>query len=73
LSTDSVQDHYLVTFHDAAWQFTFRGTVTGPIKSREEAVTLAIAEAERNGEGDIEVIVQDPDLRQETVWRSGDK
>ena len=29
------QRHFIVFFRDAAWQFTYRGSITGPFASRE--------------------------------------
>ncbi len=63
--------HVIVYLRDGAWQFTFRGTVTAPFSSREEAIEAAIGEARALADPDIEVIVQDVDLTQETVWRAG--
>jgi hypothetical protein len=64
--------HYLVYKRDASWQFSFRGTITAPFTSREAAIEAAIGEARATGDEDIEVIVQDPDMKQETVWRPGE-
>ncbi len=62
--------HFIVCFRDG-WQFSYRGTITGPFSDRDEAIEEAIREAEETGVPDVEVIVQDPDTRQETVWRHG--
>ena len=61
--------HFIVFFRDAGWQFTYRGSVTGPFANRDEAIDEAVNEARATGEPDVEVIVQDPDMRQQTVWR----
>jgi hypothetical protein len=63
--------HYLVYLRDAAWQFSYRGSVTAPFKTREEAIEAAIEEAQESEDPDIEVLVQDADMRMETVWRPG--
>lgn len=63
--------HYLVYLRDAAWQFSYRGSITAPFKSREEAIEAAIEEAQQSEDPDIEVLVQDADMRMETVWRPG--
>lgn len=65
-----IDRHLIVYRRDSAWQFTCRGTITGPFKTREEAVEAAIIEARALNDPDIEVIVQDSDLTQETVWRA---
>lgn len=62
--------HIIVCFRDG-WQFTYRGQITGPFSARDDAVEHAIREARETKVPDIEVVVQDPDLRQETVWRNG--
>ena len=64
--------HLIVTQRDSAWQYMYRGTVTGPFKSREQAIEGAISEARGTKDTDIEVVVQDLDLNQVTVWRSGE-
>lgn len=63
--------HLIVYLRDNVWQFSVQGTVTAPFRSREDAVEAAIVEARQLGDPDIEVIVQDSDLTQETVWRAG--
>jgi hypothetical protein len=60
--------HFIVCFRDG-WQFTYRGTITGPFADREEAIEEAIEEARRTRRPDVEVIVQDPDTQQTVVWR----
>ena len=63
--------HFIVRYRDAAWHYAYRGNITGPFGSRDEAIEAAIKEACDTGEPEAEVIVQDPDMRQETVWRHG--
>jgi hypothetical protein len=54
-----------VFFRHSAWQYTFCGSITAPFGSREEAI-----EAARESQGpQAEVIVQNPDMQEETVWR----
>jgi hypothetical protein len=65
----SPERHFIVYFRDANWQFTYRGSITGPFADRDAAVQAAIQEAQHTGEKNVEVIVQEPDMRQETVWR----
>jgi hypothetical protein len=63
--------HYLVAAQDRAWHFSFKGDLTGPYSSREEAVAAAIMEASKLDDHEVEVVVRDADLRTETVWRPG--
>ena len=67
--TASSEHHFIVLFRDAAWQYTYRGSITGPFSEQGAAVQGAIEAAQNSGEKDAEVIVQKPDMRQETVWR----
>ena len=60
--------HYIVFHRDAAWQFTCQGRITAPFNSREEAIAAAIEAARQTDERGIKVIVQDLDMREETVW-----
>ena len=62
------EQHFIVTARDHAWQYSFRGSIAGPFKSRDEAIAAAIEDAKETGEGDVQVIVQDHDMQQETVW-----
>ncbi|MBD8064544.1 DUF2188 domain-containing protein [Devosia sp. PTR5] len=64
--------HFIVHQSDAGWQYTFMGTITGPFKSRQDAIDAAI-EAARGEDSDCEVVVQDSDMRRETVWRADRK
>ena len=45
------------------------GSITGPFSEQGAAVQEGIEAAQNSGEKDAEVIVQKPDMRQETVWR----
>lgn len=65
--------HFLVAAQDRAWHYSFKGDITGPYSSREEAVAAAIDEASKLDDGAVEVVVQDADLRTETVWRPDKK
>ena len=60
--------HFIVCFRNG-WQFTYRGTITGPFADRDQAVGEAIKEAQQTRRPDVEVIVQDPDTQQTVVWR----
>lgn len=61
-------NHFVVSHRETAWQFSFHGDVTAPFSSRDVAVAEAIKAARATGRKDIEVLVQSPDLRTETVW-----
>jgi hypothetical protein len=64
--------HYLVaTAAIAGWQFSHKGDITGPFESKEQAVEAAIAAAGESGDPEVEVMVQDADMKLETVWRPG--
>ena len=60
--------HFLVAAQDRSWHYTYKGDMTGPYSSRDEAVAAAIAEAGTIDDGAITVVVQDADMRTETVW-----
>ena len=61
--------HFVVAEQDRSWQFSFKGAVTGPFSSRDEAVAAAIEQAGTQSETDVEVVVRDADMKSETVWR----
>jgi hypothetical protein len=61
--------HFIVYERDNTWQYTYRGSIAAPFKSRQDAIDAAIAEARQANDTTIEVIVQDHDMQQETVWR----
>lgn len=63
------QRHFLVYLRDSAWQFSHKGSITAPFRSREEAIEAAINAAQQTNDDQIEVVVQDSDMRTETVWR----
>lgn len=63
------QTHFLVYLRDASWQFSYRGSITAPFKTREEAIEAAIEAAREAEDPDVEVLVQDADMRTESVWR----
>ena len=60
--------HFVVAAQDRAWQYSFKGAITGPFSSREDAVAAAIKQAGAENEPGIEVVVRDADLKTETVW-----
>lgn len=61
-------NHFVVSQRESSWEFSYRGDVTGPFRSREEAIAEAIASASAIQSRDVEVIVRDADLKTETVW-----
>jgi hypothetical protein len=61
--------HVIVYERDNTWQYTYRGTIAAPFKSRQDAIDAAIEAARDTGDPGIEVMVQDHDMQQETVWR----
>lgn len=61
--------HFLVYLRDSSWQFSYRGSITAPFKTREEAIEAAIGAAREASDPDVEVVVQEADMRTETVWR----
>lgn len=63
--------HFIVTQRGPAWQFSYKGDITAPFATKEAAVDAAIAAAQAEGGSDVEVLVQDTDMRTETVWRQG--
>jgi len=65
--------HFVVAAQDRAWQFSFKGAITGPFSSRDEAVAAAIEQAGEETDPDVEVVVCDADLKTETVWRQAAK
>jgi hypothetical protein len=66
-----INNHFLISQRESVWQFSFRGDVTAPFTSKEDAIDAAIEAATQVGSADLEVVVHDADLRAETVWRSG--
>lgn len=61
--------HFIVFHRHAAWQYTYRGSIAAPFTSREDAIHAAIKAARETGEPEVEVIVQNLDMREESVWR----
>jgi len=65
--------HFVVAAQDRAWHYSFKGAITGPFESRQEAVTAAIEQASQIEDDDVEVVVRDADLKTETVWHPSGK
>jgi hypothetical protein len=65
--------HFIVYERNHTWQYTYRGSIAAPFKSRDEAVAAAIGEARDTGDPDVTVIVQDHDMQEEIVWRRADQ
>jgi hypothetical protein len=66
-------NHFVVSQRESVWQFSFRGDVTGPFTSKDGAIAAAIAAARLVDAQDVEVVVRDADMRNETIWRTGQK
>ncbi|WP_108398273.1 DUF2188 domain-containing protein [Devosia submarina] len=65
-------NHFLVAAAAiSGWQFSHKGNITGPFDSKEQAIESAIAAAGQSDDPDAEVVVQDADMKMETVWRQG--
>jgi hypothetical protein len=62
--------HYLVAEAAiAGWQFSHKGDITGPFETREQAIKAAITAAGESANPDVEVLVQNADMKTETIWR----
>ena len=68
------EHHFLVSKQGTHWKVSYRGTDQGPYSSAEEAVEVAINEAQKAGEQghETEVLVQDDHLQFRRHWRYGD-
>jgi hypothetical protein len=66
------ESHFIVYLRDGCWQHTNRGSISAPFKTRDAAITSAIADAREAGDPEAEVIVQDPETTAATVWRSSE-
>lgn len=62
-------NHFVVSQRDSAWQFSFKGDITAPFATRDKAIEAAIAAAQASDDPDVEVLLQDADLKVESVWR----
>lgn len=63
-----INNHFVISQRESVWQFSFRGDVTGPFTSKEQAIQAAIEAANKLDGSDVEVVVHDAELRAETVW-----
>jgi hypothetical protein len=61
--------HFIVYQRDSSWQFSFRGSITAPFRTREAAIEAAIEEARQSGDAEVEVLVQDANMQTQSVWR----
>lgn len=64
-------NHFVISQRESVWQFSFRGNVTGPFNSKQDAISAAIEAASQVADTEVEVVVHDADFRAETIWRSG--
>ena len=62
--------HFVVSQRDNAWQVSYKGDVTAPFGTRDEAVAAAIEMASKLDDHQAKVIAREADLRTETVWRA---
>jgi hypothetical protein len=62
-------NHFVVSQRESAWQFSFKGDITAPFHTRNAAIQAAIAAAEASEDPNVEVLLQDSDLKTESVWR----
>jgi hypothetical protein len=70
--TSMSTSHYLVARTAlAGWQFSHKGDITAPFETKEKAIEAAISAAGESDDPDVEVMVQDADMKLETVWRAG--
>lgn len=65
------EHHYIVSNNGGIWQFSALGSTFAHFGSRDEAVDAAIEAAREAGEPEAQVIVQDMNREQQTVWRAG--
>ena len=66
-----INNHFVISHRDNVWQFSFRGNVTGPFNSKDQAVSAAIDAAGRIEDADVEVVIYDVAQKPETIWRTG--
>jgi hypothetical protein len=64
--------HFVVSLQGVAWQISHRGVVTGPFSTKDEALKVALQQAqEATDAGDpSEVIVENEQREFETAWRA---
>ena len=65
--------HFIVARSDSHWKVSFHGTDQSPFESKEDAIEAAVAAAQIESAGglEVEVLVQDIDSTFHTAWRSG--
>jgi hypothetical protein len=63
--------HFVVSLQGVVWQINHRGTVTGPLATKAEALR-ALREAQRATDAGVpsEVIVENEHREFETAWRA---
>ena len=64
--------HYIVARSDSYWKVSFHGTQQGPFTSKDEAIAVAVAEAQEScARGmEVEVLVQDIESNFHMAWKS---
>jgi len=66
------EHHYIVSNNNGVWQFSALGNTFSHFTSAEAAIDAAITAAREAGEPGAQVIVQETNKEQSTVWRAGD-
>lgn len=67
------EHHYIVSNNGGVWQFSALGNTFAHFSSQKDAVDAAIAAAQDAGEPEAQVIVQETNKEQLTVWRADGK
>jgi hypothetical protein len=66
------EHHYIVSNNHGVWQFSALGNTYAHFSSEQEAIDAAIQAAKESGEPEAEVIVQELNREQSTVWRASE-
>lgn len=64
------EHHYIVSNHDGVWQFSALGKTHAHFASEQEAIDAAITTAKEDGDPGAQVIVQELNKEQATVWQA---
>lgn len=67
-----MEHHYIVSNNGGVWQFSALGNTYAHFDSEEAAIEAAIAAAREAGEPGAQVIVQELNKEQSTVWRASE-
>jgi hypothetical protein len=66
------EHHYIVSNNGGVWQYSALGSTFAHFESEQAAINAAIAAAREAGEPEAQVIVQETNKEQATVWRASD-